>query len=256
MLRAVFFDLGGTLHTASEGKERAPQFAAHLLSFLAEHGIVIPDTPERFWEKLQARAKSYKRYSEEYRLELSPEAIWRHWFLADYEVDPDRLYPIAEQLCCFWDDIRQKHTPRQDLLPTLRELEKRGYYLGVISNIISLRYIHRALRDYGAAPFFRQVLTSSECGLRKPDPRIFELAYGRAGFQAGECVYVGDRYSRDVLGARLSGTGLVVRIWDKDIPERDKPLLGQVEPDHTIWQLHELLELLPDTETTENQRQE
>lgn len=252
MLRAVFFDLGGTLHTASEGEERAMGFAENVLQVLEKQGIILGDSPAVFYEKLIARSKAYKLYVEKYCVELSPEVIWHQWLLADYDVDPEKLYPVAEPLCCLWDGSRRKHTPREDLIPVLEELTRRGYYLGIISNIISLRQIPRHLERYGVTKYFRQVLTSAGCGMRKPRPEIFTLAYERAGVPASDCVFVGDRYSRDVLGGRRSGTGLVVRIWDKEIPERDLPLLGQVEPDYTIHQLSELLAWLP--EVPEDQR--
>jgi putative hydrolase of the HAD superfamily len=42
-------------------------------------------------------------------------------------------------------------------------------------------------------------------GVEKPDSRIFELALQKLGLPAERCVYVGDNYDRDVVGARRAG---------------------------------------------------
>jgi FMN phosphatase YigB (HAD superfamily) len=51
------------------------------------------------------------------------------------------------------------------------------------------------------------VSSSASLGVRKPDPRFFELVVGLAGFSPGETTYVGDRVDNDVLAA--AGAGLV-----------------------------------------------
>jgi len=49
------------------------------------------------------------------------------------------------------------------------------------------------------------VVSSAEVGLRKPDPRIFELALARVGVAADEAVHVGDHLYADILGAEAVG---------------------------------------------------
>ncbi|GEM_PF-229172 len=49
------------------------------------------------------------------------------------------------------------------------------------------------------------VVTASEAGFPKPDPRLFRAALARVGVSPVEAVMVGDSYERDVLGARAAG---------------------------------------------------
>jgi putative hydrolase of the HAD superfamily len=83
-----------------------------------------------------------------------------------------------------------------------------GLVAGVISN--SNGTVRRTLEDHGLAAHVDFVIDSSEVGVEKPDPRIFELGLARAGVAAWEAAYVGDLYSVDVLGARAAGLAAVL----------------------------------------------
>jgi FMN phosphatase YigB (HAD superfamily) len=76
----------------------------------------------------------------------------------------------------------------------LQSLKSRGYRLGIISNtpgLTSRAAIFGLLPDDFDINLFKPalVLFSSEVGLEKPNPEIFEKAVERAGHAAGECLY-------------------------------------------------------------------
>lgn len=85
-------------------------------------------------------------------------------------------------------------------------LKKLGIRSGVISNIgwsgtALTNRINRLLPENE----FEFVIASSECGVRKPDPFIFELALRRAGLSSGDVWYCGDSVKADVCGAHGAG---------------------------------------------------
>lgn len=86
---------------------------------------------------------------------------------------------------------------------TLAALKDRGYRVAVVSNADGR--VRALLESAGLAPFLELVVDSFEVGFEKPDPRIFLAATERLGVAPAECVYVGDIYSIDVLGARRAG---------------------------------------------------
>ena len=87
--------------------------------------------------------------------------------------------------------------------PVLDELCARGIRLGVISNWDpSARSI---LRDCGLADKFDVVVISSEVGVSKPDEGIFRIALDQAGADPSSCLYVGDNYYDDTVGAEAVG---------------------------------------------------
>lgn len=111
----------------------------------------------------------------------------------------------------------------------LADLRGRGYRLGVISNWdASARPL---LARLGLEGFFEQVVVSCECGCEKPSRRIFEVALSAAGVDAGACLYVGDNYYVDTLGAREVGMSSVVvnRFGRRGIEElADVPVISHV----------------------------
>ena len=78
-----------------------------------------------------------------------------------------------------YDDVR----PVLDALPAGR--------LGIISNGNSVNQREK-LRRTGIFHLFSMVLISSDIGVAKPDPRIFEEGAMRLGVEPHACVYVGD----------------------------------------------------------------
>jgi putative hydrolase of the HAD superfamily len=66
------------------------------------------------------------------------------------------------------------------------------------------------LEGLGLTDIVEVVVSSADVGLRKPDPRIFEMACERLGVQAGRSAHVGDHVYADVLGARTAGLAPVL----------------------------------------------
>src|SRR6185295_10505558 len=61
----------------------------------------------------------------------------------------------------------------------------------------------------GLAALVDDICLSSDCGLLKPDPRLYTHAAGRLGLAPGSILMVGDNFTDDVEGARRAGLGAV-----------------------------------------------
>lgn len=108
MIRAVLFDIGGTLHTVHRDADSADRFSALLLRRLAAAGICLETTPQALSGLLARNAEAYKHLSEETRKELPSPVIWGDYYLKDFPFDreagagcrrallPLRLRPGAE----------------------------------------------------------------------------------------------------------------------------------------------------------------
>jgi len=108
-----------------------------------------------------------------------------------------------------WDDVR----------PAFERLRDRGVRVGVISNWD--RRLPGLLDGLGLTDIVEVVVSSADVGLRKPDPRIFELACQRLGVEAARSAHVGDHLYADVLGARTAGLApvLIDRRGDAQAPD-------------------------------------
>ena len=96
---------------------------------------------------------------------------------------------------------------------TLRDLQRRGFLLGIASNAqpYTLRELDEALATAGlSATLFTPALTfwSFAHGFSKPDPHVFRLLTARLralGVAPSETLMVGDRLDNDIEPARAQG---------------------------------------------------
>jgi HAD superfamily hydrolase (TIGR01509 family) len=90
----------------------------------------------------------------------------------------------------------------------LDRLRRLGLRLVVVSNANGkLRLLFERI---GLASRFDVMLDSTEEGVEKPDPRLFEIALERSGAERARTLHVGDLYHVDVEGARAAGLDAVL----------------------------------------------
>lgn len=241
MIKAVAFDLGGTLHTSDSPPGRAEWFARRVLDRLADYGVVLDASPAELAARLHENSEAYKRASELDRRERPAAEIWSEWYLRDWAIGRERLAPIAEELSFLYDYERPRVMRRPHLKETMDRLRGMGLRLGLISNIISTSVAPHFLEEYGIRDYMDCIVLSSVTGIRKPDPGIFRAAERELGLAPSELAYVGDTISRDVIGARNAGWRLMIQIGSTASALRDKGLEGpQYRPDYRIDDLAEI----------------
>ncbi|MFL7794916.1 MAG: HAD family hydrolase [Anaerolineae bacterium] len=118
------------------------------------------------------------------------------------------------------------------------------FQLGVISNSLpDVQY--QKLETLGIRHFFGCVVLSEEFGIRKPDPTIFWHAIRLLGREPEECLYVGDSYAADVVGAKRAGLQVC---WFN--PNGLHPPQVGVECDFEVRALAQVCEILNEVEFT------
>jgi len=109
------------------------------------------------------------------------------------------------------------------------------YDVGMISN--GSEDVQMAkLEVLGMTDKFEVILFSEAVGIRKPDRKIFDMASDKMGYENEDCLYVGDSYKSDMMGA--GGAGMHT-CWMN--PEGKKKG-ADYEPDLEITGLSQLLE--------------
>ena len=184
----------------------------------------------------QTREQAYREVLAELGHEFPLERLEREYHLADklfmreypgvFGRDPDTFAPwflgvlnhrlgIRTDLCRTWQRLKQvlaaDHTawlPFDGTREALADLKRRGYRLGVITNWDPSA--RKLLAARGLVGFFEQVIVSCVVGCEKPDRRIFDLAVEAACVRPAECLYVGDNYYVDAVGARGAGMESVI----------------------------------------------
>ena len=136
-----------------------------------------------------------------------------------------------------WDKTRERLYPdTEEVLTALHE----KYNIGVIAN--QMYGTEDRLEAFGIRKFIDVVVASAEEGVEKPDRRIFEIAFERAGCTPEEAVMIGDRIDNDIVPAKKLG---MKTIWIKQGFGRFWKLSGEEEiPDCEVSCLTDLLDLI------------
>ena len=116
----------------------------------------------------------------------------------------DRVGLDDEQVAAFMADLWREYlgTANTELIEYARGLRPR-YRTGILSNsFVGAREQEQAA--YGFEDLVDDIVYSHECGMAKPDPRIFALTCERLGVRPEETVFVDD-YAPNVEAARAAG---------------------------------------------------
>jgi putative hydrolase of the HAD superfamily len=92
------------------------------------------------------------------------------------------------------------------------------------------------LAAVGLADRFDPLVISSEAGVKKPDPAIFEIALRAAGAVAADTWFVGDNLRHDISGAMEVG---IHAVWLDRVGLPLQP--DQPQPDAVLGSLDALL---------------
>jgi putative hydrolase of the HAD superfamily len=129
--------------------------------------------------------------------------------------------------------------PRPEAIDVLSTLKLKGYKIGLISDCPSNTPV--LWENTGLKPFFEVTIFSCAVGLRKPDPRIYQLALEQLNVKPQECLYIGDGGSNELTGALKAGMHpVLIRV-----PTEETYLFGAEEWKGTaISSLKEVLDLI------------
>lgn len=240
-LRAVLFDMGGTIETFGYTHELRLKETAEIQRILKGVGIDLGITDEVLYPIISKGLRAYHDFCIESLDEYPPVKVWREYVLKDFDVDLERLERAAEALASEYELNFYFRAMRPEIPAVLEEIRKLGLKIGLISNVNSRGQVPTNLEKYGIKQYFDPIILSSEYGVRKPDPSIFHYAARLINEPTSACLYVGDRVMRDVLGAQRAGYRLAVQIVHDFAHGEDDN--GAV-PDAVIHDMGELLEII------------
>jgi putative hydrolase of the HAD superfamily len=112
--------------------------------------------------------------------------------------------------------------------------------LGIIAN--QSEDIRGLLQSSGLEKYFKVRTISGVARLKKPDPKIFQLALEEAGRKPADCVMVGDRLDTDICPANRLGMA-TVRVTDSFFSLQE-PLEECERPDYVVARLVQVPEIV------------
>jgi putative hydrolase of the HAD superfamily len=234
VLRAVLFDWGDTLfHFAYDEELLAAGWEAGLATLerdgLPGHEATAAVFRERYLPLLFVPGSVE---------EVEYPGMIRELFagfgvvLGDDELD---RFLAAEHAA--WEPARVLGADTHALLDSLRG---RGLLTGLVSNAFDPGWLlHQDLADMGLAERLDAAVFSSEVGLRKPHPAVFEAALSALGVEPEDAVFVGDRRYEDMRGAKELGMTTVQAYWFRaDDDERG------LDPDYEAFTAMDVLNVV------------
>jgi putative hydrolase of the HAD superfamily len=243
-IEAIFIDVGNTMRIVVKDELFQTQAKQQLVTLVG-----VDESPDAFCERLEERYLVYRKRAKEALTEASEKELWTRWMLPDFSAD--KIAPLSGKLTRLWRDRDGRRVARPDVKEVVLELSKRGYRLGIIANTITETEIPDWLEEDGLIDYFKAVVLSSKTGLRKPGPEIYLEAARRVGVDPARSMYVGDNPSRDILGARLAGFGMVVILMEPATLDKEPPT-GENKPDKIIQEFSELLDIFPARHSSSN----
>ena len=134
---------------------------------------------------------------------------------------------------------RQKLRLFPCIIEILKGLKERGAGVYLVSNAQSCFTLDE-LDELVIKKLFDGILISSDAGVKKPSPEIFEIAFDKFSLKREECIYIGNDLHDDVLGA--SGAGLKTVYIETEQSGKYPDLC--VSPDYVAENHEELKKLL------------
>jgi FMN phosphatase YigB (HAD superfamily) len=98
--------------------------------------------------------------------------------------------------------------------PVLKKL-KPEFKIGLVSNYFG--NIKTVLQELSLLDYFDTIVDSTDVEIRKPDPRIFEIAIKELNINPADTIVVGDSYKNDIAPAKTIGCNTIwlkVKGWE------------------------------------------
>lgn len=239
-IKAIVFDLGGTLRIALKDEEWMRQGRINMAELA---GTDLPF--EEFYELVEERYEKYRDWALDVNRESNDEELWCTWLLYDYP--RERIFANRHKLSYEYRQAKGRRVVVDHGEEVLRELYSRGYKLGIISNLIGETEVYDWLEEDGLRELFASVILSPECGLRKPDAEIYRVSSRDLRIPCENIASIADNQGRDIEGAREAGIAYNVLY---NSPEKKHPVdpNGENPPDAVVNDFRELLALFPPRE--------
>ena len=235
MIKAVFFDLDGTLCDSDTAWSIAQKETFQLLR--EHYPNVSEDTITNAWRTVHQRLFQQLDAGKLSMAEVRDSRF--ECLFTKLNLPTDK---VMEELSDFFCSRYLTSLHLYDDVTVLEELHT--YHVGIITNGAHDEHTDSQLskvRHLGLSERIQSLTISGEIGVRKPNLEIFKLACERADVLPEEAVYIGDSVQNDIVGANRAGMTSVFinRKSAVLIPES-----ADEQPDYAISNLHDVLSCL------------
>ena len=202
----IFFDLDHTLWDFEKNSDLAFQ------AVFKQHQLKV--SLEKFLNYYrQINFEYWKRYREE---RVTKEEL-RFGRLNDTFTKINTKVPkdIINQLAEDYISELPKNNYLFDGAHEILEYLKPNYELHIITNGFNEVQFQK-LENSNLNNYFKEIITSEEVGVKKPNPKIFEFALEKANATFQESLMIGDNWEADIMGAKKTGLDVIFCNFNKE----------------------------------------
>ncbi|MCM1006195.1 MAG: HAD family hydrolase [Prevotella sp.] len=197
-VKGIIFDYGGTLDT------RGNHWSHVIWNAYQRAGVLVENEAFRdayvYGERELARTLRILPHHDFHDLLLIKMQIELQYLADGQFINPEEIQPKAKEIAdlCY----QAARDCIEEAKPVLKQLSKK-YPLVLVSNFYG--NVQTVLKDFGIDIYFQKVIESAVVGIRKPDPRIFELGVQALGLKPEDVLVVGDSYKKDIAPSMSLG---------------------------------------------------
>ncbi len=195
MIKAVIFDIDNTLYSYDE---------AHAAAWEALCGYVR----EHLGLEREAFEAAHRESGRLQRQRLGADCAAVHNRMLRYQgiLEPRGLglSHVLPMNNLYWDTLIRHARPEPGIIACLQALKQAGYLLGIGTDM-TVDYQLKKLTGLQMLPYFDFLVSSEEVNVEKPHEKLFLTCAGKAGVAPEECLFIGDNYQKDIVGARNAG---------------------------------------------------
>ncbi|MCA8961005.1 MAG: HAD-IA family hydrolase [Planctomycetes bacterium] len=230
-LRAIFFDIDGTLYSTRDFAERARRAA---IDAMVQAGVEMPadELYQELAEVIREFTSNYENHFDKLLLRI-PRRVYR---------GRNPALIVASGVVAYHQTKFRHLEPFEDAYEALRRLAHVDDLIrGVITEGLAIKQAEKLVR-LRLDPFLspHAIFISHQIGISKPNPKLYQRACGDLNLKPSQCMYVGDNPLLDIEPADSIGM-ITVRI------RRGGPFVDQESASparHDIQNFWDLLEIL------------
>ncbi|MDE6255921.1 MAG: HAD family hydrolase [Muribaculaceae bacterium] len=197
-VKGIIFDYGGTLDTGGD------HWSVVIWGAYQKAGVAVDEAQFReayvFAERELAKTRHIlpeHDFSDLLDIKMKLEL---QWLSENGHFPPAQVDEKAKEVAGYCYEAAKNKVA--EAKPVLESLMKK-YPLVLVSNFYG--NIENVLKDFGIDRCFKKIVESAVVGVRKPDPKIFELGVKALGLIPEETLVVGDSYGKDIVPAEKIG---------------------------------------------------
>ena len=197
-LKGVIFDYGGTIDS------RGVHWSEVIWDGYCDAGVAVTKEQFRecyvFAERELAKVRHILPHHNFHDLLLIKMRIELGYLAGQGRLNADCIEPLAAKIALYC--YRAARSSVEEARPVLEALYAR-YPMVLVSNFYG--NVESVLADFDLRRYFRDIIESAVVGVRKPDPKIFQLGVDALGLKPEEVLVIGDSYKKDIVPAESIG---------------------------------------------------